>query len=97
MLEIYFSDTATWLRTAGYTADGEPNAPTSVDVSCRVRWAPRVVRGLAGEEVLTSGDLTMAQKPDARDKFIISGTTYAIARVDELRSFSRRAYKAYLR
>lgn len=90
MIGTYERDSVTWLQNAGYDTYGDPNTPTSVSVSARVKWATSRVVNQQGQEILASGSLLMSGRPTAdKDKIRIAGVDHLVVAVREIKSFSR--------
>ncbi len=95
----YAHDSATWIRFQGRDGKGDPIAPVEEPITVRVNWEFRRVRDKGGNEVVSSGNLLMAEKPLVdEDKIRIDGTDHPIIAAKELKSFSVvNGYKVYLR
>jgi hypothetical protein len=98
MIGTYTGDSVTWQQFAGLDEYNNPASPTEVALDCRYVPSIRRVIDFNGEEVLSSGHIKMASKPDPRDTFVVNGTKHVIASYRERRSFSRAShYEVFLR
>jgi len=94
----YAIDTVTWVQFQGRDNYGDLLAPVSVSVPARVTWEYRRVRDAGGNEVVSSGHLTMASRPKVdEDKIQIDGADHLVIAAKEIKSFSRvLGYRVYL-
>lgn len=53
MIGVYLAQTATWRRRTGQDEYGQPSFATDATIACRWEWKRRVVRSLAGDEVVS--------------------------------------------
>lgn len=99
LMGAYARDTATWIRFQGRDDYGDPITPLETPIAVRVNWEFRRVRDKGGNEVASSGNVVMAEKPLVdQDKIRIDGTDHPIIAAKELKSFSVvTGYKVYLR
>lgn len=98
MIGTYIRDSVTWLQYAGRDDYGDESAPTEVALSARVNWEVKTVRDSAGQEVVSTGHILMADKPRAdEDRIKIDGVEYVIIAAKEAKSFGRIShYTVYL-
>lgn len=98
LMGAYARDTVTWLQFQGLDDYGDPITPVEVSIPVRVTWEFKRVLDKGGNEVVSSGNITMASKPRVdQDKIRINGTEYIIVAAKELKSFSVvTGYRVYL-
>ena len=92
MLKVYSVDDVIIVRAADppYDEWNNPNAPTLESVSGYLEWKTKLVRNLAGEEVLSRGNflLTYDKTIDHTDKLRINGVDYPILALEPAKDFS---------
>ena len=107
MINAYCVDEITILTEAAVDSWGDPTSGELVTVMGYVVWGTKLIRDLAGEEVVTS---CMVYLPKRRtedalgrallhtDRIFIEGEDHerSILRVDQPKSFSRPHYEIYL-
>jgi len=93
MLNVYSVDSIIILRAPAvpYTEWNEPIAPTEETVKGYVEWKTRLVRNLAGEEVVSSGNVLIKidTTVDHIDKLKINSVEYPILTIEYGKDFSK--------
>jgi hypothetical protein len=90
MLDAYFVDAITLVRSNGYDKWGEPLATTSVSFSGYIERKTRLVRNFAGEQVVSSAmiycpaTLTITHE----DKMNFDGADHVILNIVKQKDFS---------
>ena len=99
MLNVYGVDSITIVRDGGFDEWGEPSATTSESVKGYVEWKTHLVRDINGEEVVSSGYVTLSYDStiDHKDKLTINSTTFSILSIDRLKDFSNRGLMVHFK
>jgi len=92
MLKAYSVDDIIIVRAADppYDEWNNPNPPTLEDISGYLEWKTKIVRNLAGEEVISSGNFLFSYDGtiDHNDKLRINGKDYPILALEPAKDFS---------
>jgi len=90
MLNVYSVDNIIIVRDAGYDKWNKPKPVTTETVSGYLEWKTKLVRNLAGEEVISRGNflLTYDGTIDHKDKLRINGIDYPILALELAKDFS---------
>ena len=92
MLKVYSVDDIIIVRAADSPYDewNNPNDPTLEPVSGYLEWKTKMVRNLAGEEVISRGNLLLAYDKtiDHNDKLRINSIDYPILALEPAKDFS---------
>jgi len=99
MLKVYSVDDIIIVRAAvpPYDEWNNPNPPTLEPVSGYVERKTKLVRNLAGEEVLSSGHMLLSYDGtiDHNDKLRIDGKDYPILSIEKGKDFSNVVTTVY--
>ena len=99
MLDVYGVDSIIILRAPdpAYTEWNEPIAATEETVKGYVEWKTKLVRNLAGEEVVSSGNATIPIDTTINhiDKLKINSVEYPILTIEYGKDFSNVWTRVY--
>ena len=97
MLSVYSVDSIIIVRDAGYDEWNQPNPSTLESVKGYVEWKTRLVRNLAGEEVISSGHVLLDYDGtiDHQDKLRINSKDYPILTIEKGKDFSNVVTTVY--
>ena len=97
MIAAYRKTTVTWVQSQGNDEWGTPLAPVEQDVQVQLIEGTKLVMNTAGEQVISSAMLRVADKPSHEDNFAWGSVSHIILRIDTKRSFSRVShYEVYV-
>jgi hypothetical protein len=95
MISAYMTDDITIQRIA-YGSWGT-STPTNVAVKGRFEFKTKLVRNMAGEQVVSSANVILpVMVLGHQDKVVYSGVTYSILTIELKKDFSNRFLLAYL-
>ena len=92
MLDVYMTDSAVWVRSAGTDQWGDPLPPVRETVRCRIDWRTKLVIGPTGEQEIASGVMCVKQRPSHEDNYEVDGANHIILRVDEKKVYGRLSH-----
>ena len=97
MFEVYEVDDFSVVRSGGRDEWERPLAPTIEALKGYIEWETKVVVNLAGEEVLSIGNVTYSydEMLTHNDKIMISDVKHPIVMIKTLGDFSPVTTKAY--
>jgi ketosteroid isomerase-like protein len=98
MLDLYLTDTVTWVRVSEPDEWGTRSELARTPVKARVEKKTRLVRTFDGEEVASGASVLLAAEPGHADRICLFGDTVdrAVVAVDEVKDFQVRGYRAFL-
>lgn len=98
MIETYLTDTVTWTKNRSLNDLGTPTSVTSVTLTCRIRYAFRVINDYRGREVTSVGKLTIKaeDKPEYTDTYTIEGVVRKIVYIAERKNFDDNYYEVHI-
>lgn len=92
----YMTDDITIIKYGGEDSWNEPLATTEIDVKGKIEYKTRLVRNVAGEEVVSSAKILLPEKIDAvmyrdlmhEDVLKFDGIKHAIIAIGKPKAFS---------
>ena len=90
MLNAYSTEPITIVRDVGRDEHGTPITPTTEKIKGNITWKTRLVRNLAGEEVVSRGfiETTYDGTIDHKDRIRINSVNYPILSLEPIKSFT---------
>lgn len=97
MLDIYLDQSATLLIPGGYDAYNRRKAESETQINCLFEWKTRIINNAEGEEIVSSGKVTMKNRTLTTDYRIKKDSTiYTILKIIDIKSFGYSYKEAYL-
>ena len=103
MLRAYFQDTITVFYNTGHDIHGEPSFGAGVEMLAHVVWETRLIKGLGGEQVISSPLMSRAtvyvmpeQVITHKDKIQISAVDYVVLHTRKAKDFSENQQEVHL-
>jgi len=97
MISAYLVDDITILKYGGEDSWGEPLAPASINVKGKIIYKTRLIRNMAGEEVVSSAMVYLLDRAlTHEDRLKFDGVEHTILRIDKPKAFSNPHLEVYL-
>lgn len=96
MIRAYLNQTAVIVSPPPVDSWGEPNGTgAETSVQCKARFRSRLVRSMAGEDVLAVGSILVLDKPDHTDKIRIDGDEWPILAIHSADGWRAQFYEVF--
>lgn len=104
MISAYCIDEITIIKHEGRTDHGEPLATTDVPVKGKIEYKTKLVRNIAGEQVVSSAmvlfpesiNVNLERELTHEDRLKFDGVEHVILRIDKPKAFSGPIYEVYI-
>ena len=97
MISAYLVDSITILKSLGTDEWGEPLPPTEISVKGRIEYKTKLIRDIAGEEVVSSAMVYLENRDlGHEDKLKFDDIEHVILRIDKPKAFSNPHLEVYI-
>jgi len=97
MISAYLVDSIIIMKSGGVDEWGEPLPPTETSVKGRIEYKTKLIRDIAGEEVVSSAMVYFEDRDlDHEDKLKFNDVEHVILRIDKPKACSTPHLEVYI-